>query len=607
MIQSKRMKKVTVVGSKDVMKKTVETLYDLKSFHITEHVKETKKDYYDIGKPFEENEEISDLLVKLRSIKSYLDIEEKEFKTKKPKDIKEIREKIIKIQQKISDLQKNKDFFKKIKEILTGDYQEDVLDFIEIEPEELKSKKAFVGFVVEDIDDKIRKTTEKFSYYSNIYESVLIIAVFVDSKITKDIKNILEKNNFIPFNSDLIKEKFPEIDISWKSKKKDVVLEDLTKSIKHIEEKKNSIKKKNTGFILNSEKVLLKKSKISESPLKFGVSEHTFMIKGWVPEEDVKKVEQELKKISNNKIFIEINDPDKGENVPIAFKHPELVKPFEFFMNLYTLPSYKEIDPTFFMFLTFPIFFGFMLGDVGYGIVTLIIFMLLKKKIPGAKDPLNAMVLSSLSTIVFGILFGEYFGLEEFTFNNVHYVFPHILSRSHQIQDLITISIMIGVTHLFIGYAVGFYNILRQHGIKDAVLEKGGWMILTIVMIYLVRSLGFLEGKYGEFIATFLPGKTVIYILSAIAVALIIKGEGITGAVELPALLSNLLSYGRLMAVGLASVSLAAVVNDLAAQLFASGIVGIFAGILILVLGHTINIMLGILSPFLHSLRLHYV
>src|SRR3972149_7540462 len=160
-------------------------------------------------------------------------------------------------------------------------------------------------------------------------------------------------------------------------------------------------------------------------------------------------------------------------------------------MDLYTLPSYKEIDPTFFMFLTFPIFFGMMLGDVGYGIVTLILFTLLKAKMPGAKNILNAFIIASIVSIGFGMVFGEYFGVEEFphelgrsaisslpkgfvdAFNmepeEIHgeiiYPLPHLLSRSHQINELLAIAVLFGMVHILLGLAIGFVNVYKAHGL----------------------------------------------------------------------------------------------------------------------------------------------
>ena len=411
-------------------------------------------------------------------------------------------------------------------------------------------------------------------------------------------------------------------------------LDTVTNDLKKIENRIQEVKDEHTTFLLESEKLLSIESEKAEAPLRFASTKNTFLVKGWVPKSNSKKLEKEIKDVTNKKVHIEFHGPVKGDNVPIAFNHPKIVEPFEAFMDLYSLPSYKEIDPTFFMFLTFPIFFGFMLGDVGYGLVIFALFALLKKKMPGAQNFINSFIIAAVVSIAFGMVFGEYFGYEAFSHSvgerlqhttqpwvldafHMHpfeshghtvYPFPHIFARSHSINDLLSLAILFGIIHVFIGYIIGFVNIFKAHGLKHAIFEKVGWMLLFPGVIYLLTDfLGVVTGFVKDLLLLLVPPMPIMGALAGLGVILKIKGEGAQGAVELPALISNILSYARLMAVGLASLSLAVVVNDLAGQMFASGIVGVFAGILILVLGHTINIALGILSPFLHSLRLHYV
>ena len=402
--------------------------------------------------------------------------------------------------------------------------------------------------------------------------------------------------------------------------------EKIKKDIENIESELINIKKEHSNFILKAEKHIQIESEKAESPLRFASSKNTFLVKGWVPVKNKERLKKSLEDVTNNKVHLSFEKPSKKDNVPIAFKHPKIVEPFEAFMDLYTLPSYKEIDPTFFMFLTFPIFFGFMLGDVGYGLVIFGLFSWLKKKMPGAKNFLNAFIIAAVCSMLFGVVFGEYFGYEEVSpqlghklgihphemnshgVTKVIYPIPHLFARSHNITDLLSLSILFGVTHVLIGLLLGFINIFNAHGLKHAFFEKGGWILLLPAVLWLLTDfLGVVTGFVANIMRLFVPQMNIMLILAIVGVFVIIKGEGARGAVELPAILSNILSYARLMAVGLASLSLALVVNDMAGQMFQSGIIGIISGILILILGHTINIALGILSPFLHSLRLHYV
>jgi len=159
------------------------------------------------------------------------------------------------------------------------------------------------------------------------------------------------------------------------------------------------------------------------------------------------------------------------------------------------------------------------------------------------------------------------------------------------------IAILIGVVHLNIGLLVGFVNEFRNHGFKAAFFEKISWIILEAgAALIAVTYMGILPLR-----------KWVGFTVLALGIISIYKGEGPKGIIELPSIFSQMLSYARLMAVGLASVILATVVNDLAGGLFSAGIVGIIGGTILLVIGHMINIALGLISPFLHSLRLHYV
>ena len=136
------------------------------------------------------------------------------------------------------------------------------------------------------------------------------------------------------------------------------------------------------------------------------------------------------------------------------------------------------------MFLMYPIFFGFMLGDVGYGIVSFALFYFLKKKIPKGAALFNVLLLSSVVAIFFGFIYGEFFGLEEIG----HFAIPHLLSRAHEVSKLMYISIAIGILHINWGLIVGFVNILKAHGVKHALFEKGSWFVLEIGILLLALS-----------------------------------------------------------------------------------------------------------------------
>jgi len=296
--------------------------------------------------------------------------------------------------------------------------------------------------------------------------------------------------------------------------------------------------------------------------------------------------------VTKENVEIKISEPSHEQDVPVKLANNKLAKPFEFLMKLYALPKYNEIDPTIFLFITFPLFFGIILGDIGYGIVVALLLMYLSKKFPGAGPLAKVLMPAAISSVFFGFVFGEIFGFEEL----FGYELPHLISRVHQINDMLIISVVIGIVHVNIGFLLGFLNELSHEGLKKAILAKGSWWVLQLSIAMAYASVSGLVG-----IPLYVSG-----ILAAVAIAMLILGEP-QGIIEVPGLVSNILSYSRLMAVGLASVSLAAVVNGFVEDFAHAGGIMIFAAILVGILGHAMNIALGLLGGFLHSIRLNYV
>ncbi|MDP6704390.1 MAG: V-type ATPase 116kDa subunit family protein, partial [archaeon] len=295
-----------------------------------------------------------------------------------------------------------------------------------------------------------------------------------------------------------------------------------------------------------------------------------------------------------DKIHIECEEASEEDGLtpPTELINPKIVDSFEVFIDLYSKPTYKEIDPTNFIFLTFPLFFGFILGDVGYGFITLALFGFLKTKMRSetGRGLMNALILASLATIVFGFVFGEFFGVEPY-----HPLIP----RAHNINMMLGISLVVGIVHINLGYLLGLINEYRKGGIGYMVQHTGSWVFFELAAILVIL-------QYLDML-TFAYSNYIVYGVLVASIALLYKGHGIIGIIELPAILSNILSYARLFAVGLASVALAMVINDFTGVFLYAGGFGYVAGTITLVLGHTINILLGILGGFLQSLRLHYV
>lgn len=573
MIRATKMSKIRIIGPKTALRDVINAAYELKLIHLVDF---KEKDFFEIGAPFPEAEQHSAKLLKIRGLIDGLKVKAEPIALEMAdpdKKLDEIHSEFNRLGEKLSVLrEKERELKQKSENPMNalGNNGEFFNNY--------KSLAVFKGTFKKSFELELGKITQEFIMYYKKYNKEDVFALYIPAEYKEQVQALLSKSGYVemPFSEET------SIDHTLKR------LANVRAEIKNAENALSELGRKNADFLVAFEKDLSEQNEKAESPLKFATSKNSFIITGWVPEKELKQLESALKTKIKGKCYLEVLKGD--ENAPIELDNPKAVNSFEFFLDLYTLPKYYEFDPTLLMFFTFPLFFGFMLGDVGYGIVTAIVFAILRMKSKGgAKALLNVLLIASLASIAFGFVFGEFFGVE--------FIEHPILNRAHDINTMILISVLVGFVHINLGFIIGFYNKFVEHGFKQALFEKGSWIVLEAGVILMLM----------EYIHIVSLGSIAGAALIIAALAMLYKGEGIKGFIELPALLSNMLSYTRLFAIGLASVSLALVINKFATSFFAAGGVMIVAGILILVLGHGINIALGILGPFLHALRLHYV
>ncbi len=298
-------------------------------------------------------------------------------------------------------------------------------------------------------------------------------------------------------------------------------------------------------------------------------------------------------------------------------------------MDVYSRPRYTEIDPTLMVSIVFPIFFGLILGDVGYGLILLAMAFGLRKFLKGEEGRQMLAVLrnASISSIFFGILFSEFLGFPIPGWNPVFYS-RHLMAAENgghgpNIPELMVLSVWIGILHITLGRVLGMVNHARQdhgeHRLK-AVLANFGWLTVMwglIIAIWSIASVPLMPNLTG--LPVIVAGLNLgIFIGAVLIVAgvVFIARDSFLEVVEIPTIVSHVLSYARLVAVGLSSVAIAMVVNFMSITMFITpqlknltifGIFIIIAGIGVFIIGHALNTALGILGGGLHSIRLHYV
>jgi V/A-type H+-transporting ATPase subunit I len=322
-------------------------------------------------------------------------------------------------------------------------------------------------------------------------------------------------------------------------------------------------------------------------------TEACFVLFGWMPSAKVHALRGALDEEFGGTVLVEekeILEKDL-ESIPVALKNPAYFEPFELLVRLLPLPRYTSIDPTPFIGIFFPLFFGMILGDIGYGLILLLGALLLtfsaKSKLLSQAG--RILSISSLYSIVFGFLYGEFFGA---FLTEVLGVRAGWIDRRTSLMPMLYFAVAVGGIHVLVGLVLGALTALKGKRAKEA-----GFRLASVVLVLCIAGL---LASYFAPVAELLRRPMIIAML-IIAPVLLLTG-GLLAPFELLKSLGNIFSYARIMAVGLASVLLAYVANSLAG---AAG--SLWVGIAVAVLLHAFNLVLGVFAPTIHALRLHYV
>ncbi|MFC1573581.1 V-type ATP synthase subunit I [Candidatus Latescibacterota bacterium] len=321
----------------------------------------------------------------------------------------------------------------------------------------------------------------------------------------------------------------------------------------------------------------------------------TFVVSGWLPVSSLKNLKQLLADSLGDRIYfgrIKLSDIDYL-NIPTLLSNRGVFKSFEVLMKLLPPPKYENVDATPLISIFFPLFFGIILGDMAYGLVLLAISGLLKWKSArgGIISNIGTVGLAAgFSTVFFGFLFGEFLGDFGVTLE-LPFVKPW-LHRTEAIKATLLIAIGLGVLHVILGFAIKTYvGMIMRHtkGIIEGLAKIA--IIIGVILIFIQLFL-----EFPLFV------RHAAFAIIGVGFMGVVATEGIIGILEMFTVFGNILSYSRIMAIGLASAILATVANRLA-EASPNIILGILVGFSI----HLINFVLGVFSPSIHSLRLHYV
>ncbi len=322
-------------------------------------------------------------------------------------------------------------------------------------------------------------------------------------------------------------------------------------------------------------------------------TDHAFVIEGWLPQVGVPRLRAAMDTSFSGRIVVETvaREEWRGEDAPVVMSNPRLFRPFELIVNVLPLPRYGTIDPTPFVAVFFPMLFGVMLGDAGYGLVLALLAGVIHWRAPeGSRLRTVAEIAGPCAafTIIFGLLYGEFLGSAGRAWFGLR---PLLFDREEALLPFLGLAVAIGLVHILLGLVLSAVAAARnqpRHALGSGVMA----LMVVLVVVAILSAVEVLPHAF------FTP--IVVALLIAFPVLVVI--EGMVAAIELLSTLGHILSYARVMALGTASVMMAVAANRMVGAM-GSVVVGILFGLLF----HLVNFALGMFSPTIHALRLHYV
>ena len=355
-------------------------------------------------------------------------------------------------------------------------------------------------------------------------------------------------------------------------------------------------------------------------------SPHVFVITGYIPAESAPALEKELTEKFG--AYVELETPAEDEDVPVKLKNNAFAAPVEGVLESYSMPGRKEIDPSTLMAVFYYFLFGMMLSDAGYGLLMVIgcgvALAEFKNMEESLRKFLKMFLYCGISTVFWGAMFGSFFGdavtVIGKTFFNVDIAIPALwFTPLNEPMRLLLFSFLIGVIHLFAGLGAQFYQLARQGLWKDAIFDVVFWyMLVGGGILYLLSMQMFADMVSLGFTLPAAVGTAGAIAAGIGAVGIVLTAgresrspfkrllKGLYGLYGVSSYLSDILSYSRLLALGLATGVIASVFNQMGAMLGNSP-AGVAVFVFAFLVGHTLNLGINVLGAYVHTNRLQFV
>ena len=626
-IHTRQMGRLVAAGTLDQLDATIQTLARLRALHLIDY--DGSDDDLVLGTPSSEAEQLSRDVNRLRAAASLVD-----SSSNQASEAPEIRAALSgDLHDQVNTLLAENDRLSEI-EVRLGSLSEESAALQMVAPlntdldllDGFESLTSFVGTVRDA--GAARNAAKGGLFLSGNAGKKTIVGIFVRNEGAKDTQSELEAAGFsalpIPECEGSVSSRMEEIDDERSS---------LIEEQETLESSVESWSESNADVLHSGLELLERDQELAITPVRAAVTPHAFVIDGWIEMARATEISDSLEGqctvVDIEPFKIQPGGGSHGhsdhhhhqEMPPIAFQDRTASKPMELLTDAVGRPAYGRIDPTLFMFITYPIFFGMMLGDMAYGMVTMGLgWMLLRKA--GTNEMLNLggkfLLYIGMGTFVFGYIYAEIAGFEIFSHGHhtwansldifypatdhghawhaslpfgleLAFPFHRVTDVSHggNLEHLILLTIYLGVAHVFMGLIVGFRDIwLHGNGHGDegfvcALFEKGSWMILLVggfLAAYAFLSKPAYEERwfdpdpaYLDLLSTMMTVGAVMIVVAVVMIMWMLwRYHGVPfpiniglGPIEAVGMMPTVISYVRLFAVGVVGVKIAETGNTM--------------------------------------------
>ncbi|MCL2607953.1 MAG: V-type ATP synthase subunit I [Methanomassiliicoccaceae archaeon] len=645
------MSRIVIVGNKARLDEAIDALYELKLLHLIDHTVGADEGF-SIGAPRPYSEKAAQRLLFLKAMEKELDIND-ETELREKTDVEEIRAKISANyveaagEEIFKVLDKRNDILQKI--TAENARKEELLKISNL-PIDLQLYRGYdslavlTGTVAADPTDVAMSIADSELFISS---DKRVIAFFVKKDEKENALRVLADYEFTEFS---VPEGTgtPEENVKAVNER---ILSHMTERAE-IEKELLALKEKHGDNILLMDEEITFEADKGGIPLRIAISDYSYVVDAWAPTDKVSYVIEDLNAKLGSSVYIELQEDrtrdlhevelaeGRFKETPTHMKNGAYVKNYKYPVQLVDTPRYQEINPSILLSIFFPLFFGLMVGDVGYAIPFIILgaYGLKTAKSDDFRAIATILFFGGIWTFIFGFfLYGEMFGMHfvgeavgaALTWQSLFGlsfpdwfagIFPYSvdaagyshygISKMLKVTMLLKLAVYIGVIHMLLGFIIGFINVKMQHGFKEAFMEKGSWIMVFIGLVCLAWGITefiiFDNSVEGMLLFVMLTGAILMAAGSAVA----IKKEGGIAILEIPSLFGGILSYTRITAICVGKAGMALAFNFISITMISGligGIAGIIIGILFFSFLHLVVWTLAILSAGLHSLRLHYV